>query len=88
MTAFGGSGRWRAGHSRRTWDRASCADQSDRCRPIVVQSGSPVEVELTPLAGQRAVGLLLTSNYYTVVTFQQRVVVPNGEVWIVASRAR
>ena len=79
LTAFGGSGRWCAGHSRRTWDRASCADQSDRCRPIVVQSGSPVEVELTPLAGRRAVGLLLTSNYYTVVTFQHALLVPNAK---------
>jgi hypothetical protein len=63
---------------------SSCGDEGESCRRIVVPSEAPIEVELTPLAGQRLVGLSLTSNYYSFGgTYQQRVTVSNGEVWIV-----
>lgn len=58
-----------------------CGDD-EPCRRVVVQSDTPVEVALTPLAQQRTVGLSLTPTFY-VATHQQRVTVSQSEVWIV-----
>jgi hypothetical protein len=64
-----------------------CGDESHLCRRVFIESsGGSIDVEVVPADAERDVGLFV--NHPLIVTsYQRRVTVSGGEVWIYAAGA-
>ena len=68
-----------------------CGDESHLCRRVFIESsGEPIDLEVVPADAQRNVGLFVgpsVNHPYSPTSFQRRVTVSNGEVWMYAAGA-